>query len=128
MVSNMVLNLVFVGVLVSMAFRGPHTGLALASSIAAYLNAGLLYRGLRKDGVYSPVAGWLQVLASVFIATAGMVAGLVMHSESIEFWGGLVSTDRALRLLALVVSGMVCYALLLVLTGLKKRHLEKGSV
>ncbi|NNK38266.1 MAG: murein biosynthesis integral membrane protein MurJ, partial [Xanthomonadales bacterium] len=52
MVANMVLNLVFVGSLLAIDFRGPHTGLALASSAAAYLNAGLLYRMLRKQEAY----------------------------------------------------------------------------
>ncbi len=52
MVSNMGLNFIFVGVLLAMAFKGPHTGLALASSVAAYINAGMLYRGLRKQGAY----------------------------------------------------------------------------
>ncbi len=42
MVTNMVLNLVFVGLLLSQGFEGPHAGLALASSAAAYLNAMLL--------------------------------------------------------------------------------------
>lgn len=127
MVSNMVMNVVFVGVLLMLAFQGPHTGLALASSVAAYINAGMLYRGLRKEAVYQPSEGWLVVVISVVIASAGMLAGLVWYVGDLDLWAPLAAIDRGLRLLSLVGSGFVAYVLLLMLTGLRKKHLEKGS-
>ena len=63
MASNMVLNLAFVASLLAIGFRGPHTGLALASSLAAYINAGLLYRMLRRQGAYQPERGWRRLYA-----------------------------------------------------------------
>jgi putative peptidoglycan lipid II flippase len=127
MVSNMVMNVAFVGVLLLLAFRGPHMGLALASSIAAYLNAGLLYRKLRSLGVYQPERGWLVVLVAVFVASVGMAAGLWWRVGDISLWADLGGTGRALRLVALIASGMAAYALLLMLSGLRRKHLEKGS-
>ena len=37
---------------------GAHVLLALATAAGALLNAWLLYRGLRKQNVYQPAAGW----------------------------------------------------------------------
>src|SRR3979490_2605802 len=57
--------------LMNLAFIGPlkHAGLALAIGLGACLNAGLLYRYLRRQGIYSPQPGWpvflLKVAASV---------------------------------------------------------------
>ncbi len=127
MVSNMVMNVAFVGVLVLLAFRGPHTGLALASSIAAYLNAGFLYRGLRRQGVYQPAAGWSRVFVAVFTACAVMTALLLWQAGDLSSWAPSGVWERALRLLLLVVSGMVAYVAVLLLAGLRKEHLEKGS-
>src|SRR5260221_6646206 len=63
--------------LMNLAFIGPlkHAGLALAIGLGACLHAALLYRGLRKVGIYAPQPGWpgivLKVPASVcFMAVA----------------------------------------------------------
>jgi putative peptidoglycan lipid II flippase len=127
MVSNMVMNVLFVGLLLWMAFDGPHMGLALASSVAAYINAGLLYRGLRKAGVYKPVHGWFAVSMSVLIASAGMLAGLVWFAGDVDLWASLRALDRAMRLLLLVGAAVLAYLALLLAGGLRKRHLEKGA-
>ena len=127
MVSNMALNMVFVGALVAMGFRGPHMGLALASSVAAYLNAGLLYRMLRRHGVYSPEPGWGRVGLAVAAACAAMVAVLVWQHGSVPEWTGARAWSRAGRLTLLVSAGALVYLVALVAGGLRRQHLEKGS-
>lgn len=127
MVSNMVMNVAFVGALMLLAFRGPHTGLALASSLAAYLNAGLLYRGLHREGVYQPARGWLRVLVAVLTACVAMLVLLLWQIGPLADWASAGAWNRALRLLMLVAAGMVCYVIVLLLAGLRRRHLEKGS-
>src|SRR5210317_1000014 len=67
MVTNMLLNLIFVGLLLYRGFEGPHAGLALASSAAAYLNAALLFRGLQKRGVYTFGDGWIRLWIAVIM-------------------------------------------------------------
>ena len=57
MVANIVMNLIFVWPLHSIWGVG-HVGLALATSLAACLNAGLLLRGLRRDDVLTFQPGW----------------------------------------------------------------------
>jgi putative peptidoglycan lipid II flippase len=128
MVSNMVLNFLFVGVLLGLKFKGPHTGLALASSVAAYMNAWMLYRGLRRQGVYRPEPGWGKVLFAVFVASALMVLTILWKYGTTEQWLLAPARERASMLMVLVVGGSLVYVLALFAAGLRKHHLEKGAV
>ncbi len=127
MVSNMVLNLAFVASLLAIGFRGPHTGLALASSVAAYINAGLLYRMLRRQGVYQPESGWARVLPAVALGGAAMVAVLLWLIGEPAQWAEAGALSRALRLAWLIALGAAVYAVATLAGGLRLRHLEKGS-
>src|SRR5690606_34017808 len=53
MVANMVFNLMLV-------FSLAHVGLALATTLAAFLNAGLLAWGLHKEQIWQFQPGWLK--------------------------------------------------------------------
>jgi len=128
MVSNMVMNFLFVGVLIAVAFKGPHMGLALASSLAAYINAGLLYRGLRRQAVYHPEAGWLRVVFAVLVASSSMLAALWWYSADIQIWAAESAMQRGTRLAWLVLGGMAVYFVTLFMAGFRKHHLEKGGV
>ena len=127
MVSNMALNLLFVGVLLHKEFEGPHAGLALASSAAAYINAILLYRGLRKREVYMPERGWLRLWISVIIACVTMGWLLVFMTHDIDSW---LQADAALRIknLALtIVFGIILFVFTSMVFGLKKHDLLRGA-
>ncbi|WP_342118524.1 murein biosynthesis integral membrane protein MurJ [Pseudoduganella sp. OTU4001] len=51
-------------------------GLALSISVAALLNAALLYRGLRRKGIYAPQPGWTKFFLRLLVAVILMgVAG-----------------------------------------------------
>ncbi len=127
MVSNMGLNFLFVGVLLAMAFKGPHTGLALASSVAAYINAGLLYRGLRKQGAYQPEAGWARVNLAVLTGCLAMAAAIWWQFGELSAWVDASAMHRAVRLCWLIALGAVVYGVTILMAGLRKHHLEKGS-
>jgi putative peptidoglycan lipid II flippase len=127
MVSNMLLNFLFVGTLVAMQFKGPHTGLALASSVAAYINAGLLFRSLLRQGAYHPEPGWGRVSGAVGLGCFAMVGVLLWQYGEARHWAELAALARAGRLAVLIGSAMMIYGLMLMVGGLRKRHLEKGS-
>jgi putative peptidoglycan lipid II flippase len=128
MVSNLVLNFLFVGVLVSVAFKGPHTGLALASSLTAYLNATMLFRGLRRHDTYRPEPGWARVLTAVLIACTVMTGLLVWYAGPAEAWSAANAPRRIADLAVLVGGGVTVYFLVLFSAGLRRHHLEKGAV
>ncbi len=96
-----------------------HAGLALATSIAAFVNSGLLWRGLVKLGVYQPRPGWRMHLLRVSFATLLMAAGLHYAAALIPDWSALTVYLRAAALGALIVAGMLVYALALWCCGVR---------
>jgi putative peptidoglycan lipid II flippase len=128
MISNMLMNFLFVGILISLSFQGPHMGLALASSLAAYINAAMLYRGLRHQRAYDPISGWFRVVIAVSIASCLMLAFLLYGSADALTWTGEPASGRARRLIILVVGGVLVYFISLFLAGFRRHHLEKGAV
>jgi putative peptidoglycan lipid II flippase len=127
MVSNMLLNLLFVVSLTFAEFRGPHMGLALASSVAAYINAGLLYRMLRRQGAYWPEAGWPRLLLAVGTGCTAMVAMLVWLNDPPAQWAVWSASTRTYHLVFLIFLGAVVYTVATLAGGLRLRHLEKGA-
>jgi putative peptidoglycan lipid II flippase len=121
MAANMVLNLAFV-IPLHVYFKIGHVGLALATMLSSYMNAYMLYRGLRLGGVYSPLAGWLKYVGKIFLATFVMAVFLLWLSPDIAEWFGAAWQQRAVILLPLCVGGMVVYGLSLMLMGVKFRH------
>ena len=118
MVANIGLNLALVGPLA-------HAGLALATSLAAFLNAGLLLRGLLRDGVYAPTAGWSTFALRIAIALSVMAAVLLYTRGDISEWSEADAFGRAARLLATVVLGGGVYAAALVILGIRPRSLAR---
>jgi len=127
MVTNMVLNLVFVGLLLWQGFAGPHAGLAAASSAAAYLNALLLYRGLRKRGVYQPGKGWVRVMIAVGMACVTMGAMLLFMTHDTQSWLQARMVGRVRNLALAIAFGAIVYAFVGMVAGLKKHDLSRGA-
>ncbi|MFT7562986.1 MAG: putative peptidoglycan lipid II flippase [Bacteroidia bacterium] len=127
MAANFIMNLIFVGSLVSWGFAGPHAGLALASSLAAYLNAGMLYRGLRKKGVYRPGSGWLRLFSIVSLACAAMAAMLMLGAPNGENWMALTAVNRAFDLLIYIFFGASVFALCCWIAGIRPNQFSRGA-
>ena len=101
-----------------------HAGLALATSLAAYLNALLLLRGLRRSGAYRPQPGWGIFVLRVALATAAMTALLWLGAGSLDAWLALGAGARVSRLALWVVAGAVSYGAALLLLRLPLRPLR----
>jgi putative peptidoglycan lipid II flippase len=125
--SNVVMNILIVGGMLWAGYSGPHAGLALASSASAFLNAGLLYRGLRRSGVYQPGPGWIRLLVAVAVATVAMVAVLGTWTPSLEIWLALRATLRVIDLLTYIVLGAAVYGLTAWISGLRPAQFVRGS-
>jgi len=120
LVANLILNLALV---VPLA----HAGLALATSLAAFLNAGLLYRGLRRDGIHRPRPGWTGFVTKIAMANVIMVVFLFGFRGEPSLWIEADITQRVLRLSLVVIGGAAVYALCLVAVGFRPRHLRAPS-
>ena len=119
MLSNMVMNVLFVVPLVLLKMPGAHAGLALATALASYINAGLLYRHLRRDDVYRPHAGWSRLLWQMLFAVAAMIGVLLWGAPGAETWSGMSAWQRASGLGVWVIVGATTYLAALRLTGLR---------
>ena len=116
LLANIVLSLVLV-------FPLAHTGLALATSIAALVNAGLLFRLLRRQQVYHPLPGWGLFLARVALASAAMAAVLLWGVGGLEGWLAATVWERVVRLAFWVAAGALVYLFTIVLLGVRPRQL-----
>ena len=125
MVCNMFLNILFVVPLVFMDYQAPHVGLALATSLSAYINAILLYRRLRKDTIFQPHAGWMAWFYRIIIATTAMVAVITWLNPDSTQWSQWALMERLTYLASIIVSGLFVYFILLWLQGLRPDQLKK---
>ena len=123
MVSNMVLNVVFVFPLM-WHFDMGHVGLALATSASAWINAGLLFLGLRRGGV--PLAGVLssKYALRLLMAVTAMAVLLTMATPEVARWLEADLWWRVSRVSVLVVAGLGSFVLLLCVLGLKLREIK----
>lgn len=115
-----IMNLIFI-------FPLQHAGLALSISLAACLNAGLLYWQLIKQGLFQPQSGWSVFLLKLIIAVLVMAAVLVSTMWLMPGWdqGGMLS--RIVRLLLLVTAGGVTYLATLFLLGFRLKDFSRKS-
>jgi putative peptidoglycan lipid II flippase len=120
MVVNMVLNLILV-------FPLQHAGLALATSLSAYYNVWMLYRGLRKQGVYEHQQGWLGFGLKIFLANSALVALMLVLMGPAAQWLDWSAAQRAGWMTLIVVASVVMYFAILIAAGLRVRHL-RGEV
>lgn len=118
--ANIVMKLILVAPL-NIYFHLGHVGLALATAAAAYVNAGLLYRGLRRTQVYRPDSGWWRLLLRYGTANAVMAAVLLGLLSIWSDWANWDWLQRSVRLAATCGAGFMAYILTLLLVGVRPR-------
>lgn len=121
LVSTQLLNLALIG-----PFK--HAGLALAISIGACLNAGLLYWRLRSLDLFQPQPGWLGFLSRLIVAVLLMSAVLLAGMHYMPAWAQGDMLARFLRLGALIAAGVVTYFGCLFLCGLRPRQFARKAL
>jgi putative peptidoglycan lipid II flippase len=115
MVSNMVLNLIL---LIPLA----HVGLALATSISAFINAGLLWWGLHRQGGVDAGAGWPLLMLRVGAALLCMLLVLYLLSRPDAVWIAWTDLQRVGWLALVCAAGGLSYLVALWLGGLRLAH------
>jgi putative peptidoglycan lipid II flippase len=115
------LNLVFIVPL-------RHAGLALAIGLGACLNAALLYRVLRKTGVYTPQPGWLAFLLKVGASVGFMAVVLYTTMGEPAWWLNAPWQWKLPAIAGLVLLGAATYAAALAAFGFRPRDfLRRGA-
>ena len=107
--------------LMNLAFIVPlkHAGLALAIGLGGCINAALLFRGLRRSGIYRPEAGWGKFAGKLAAALACMTAVLWWSAGDFGWWTTAATSERVVRLGVIVLFGSLAYFLALWLLGFR---------
>lgn len=127
LVANMFLNILFVVPWVRAGWAAPHAGLALATTCSAFLNAGLLWSRLHKDGVWSPRPGWGRFLLRVAVACGVMAMMLGYFVAPLSRWLEALTWLRCLWLAMAIAGGGAVYAATLFAVGLRPAALRMTS-
>jgi putative peptidoglycan lipid II flippase len=134
MVANMVFNLILVLPLHLAYTRGHitmpvgHVGLALATSLAAWLNAGLLAKGLLRKDIFVPQPGWRGFAAKLLAATLAMGLLLWIADPAASTWQPWRWWQRVGVLCALCAAGLAVYVGAMAASGFRVRHLRGPAV
>ena len=126
MAVNMLFNLVLV-IPLHFIWQLGHVGLALATSLSAFINAGLLYRGLRRSQVYQPLAGWGVYWVRLLLANAAMAVVLLLIYGLVGDWFALPPWERMLWTAWVCVAGLATYCGVLWAVGLRARHIKQAQ-
>jgi len=115
--------------LMNLAFIVPlkHAGLALAIGLGACLNAALLYRYLRRHGIYSPQPGCGAFAAKAALAVAAMSALLYFAMGAGAWWLQAPWQHKVPAICALVLLGALAYGALLYALGLRWRDFARNE-
>jgi putative peptidoglycan lipid II flippase len=116
---NFVLSVSLAWYLTRIGFAGTHAGLALAISVAALLNAFLLYRGLRREGVVRHGRGWAALLFRTAVANIVMTAALVALQRPLSWWLESGIFDRVTWLAMAIVVAVAAYFAALFVLGMR---------
>ena len=120
-VITVVANVIFSACLVSPL---AHTGLALATSLAALLNATLLGFMLFSRKIYQLQPGWGVLGIRIILALFMMAAVLWYFNPTQETWFLMSIIERVLHLFGLVGGGALMYVAALFAFGLRAKHVR----
>ena len=130
MVTNMVLNIALVLAWKALQQPAQHVALALATSIAAWLNCLMLYRALKKDGIFSFQPDTWMLIAKVSAGTLVMGAVLWWVLPPLHDWVAREHWWQRLGpLAAMIVLGASVYLAALALMRVRLRrflHAERA--
>ncbi|MGZ8228555.1 MAG: murein biosynthesis integral membrane protein MurJ, partial [Burkholderiales bacterium] len=99
-----------------------HAGLALAISLGACVNAGLLFVLLRRHAIYMPQSGWLAFALKLLAAVCAMAIVIWFASGSTSVWLNAGGAERMAHLAVVIVAGAGTYFLALWALGFRLRH------
>ncbi|MFT4634018.1 MAG: putative peptidoglycan lipid II flippase [Crocinitomicaceae bacterium] len=116
LLANMALNLVLV-------WEFKHAGLALATSLSAFLNAGLLFNGLRRIDVLVLQPSWWRFSLQVLIANIVMGAVLLLLLPEQSSWLVMAFWERLGVTLLICMAGAGTYGAMLRLMGFNFKQL-----
>ena len=141
LIANMLFNVVFLAILYvlwvpSDLQQGPvlaalskvpglHFALGLASALASYLNLAMLWRWLRRAGVYDRQPGWARFLLRLLVACIAMTLALLAGLHWAPDFTAVGLWPRVMWLAFLVAGGAAVYFAAMLAMGFRLRDLRE---
>lgn len=100
-----------------------HVGLAFGTTASAFVNAGLLWRGLVRRNVWVPGPAYYRLSLRTAAATAVMAGLLWWWLPADDQWLVAPTAQRALWISIACAGGLAVYGVLLVALGVRPGHL-----
>lgn len=119
MLVGITLNLFFIWLWRKLDWSGAHAGLALATSISAYLNAALLLILLCRQQIIKNMQNWLKLLTAILFGSITMALCVWFVLPSMETWNQWEILMRLTSLLGFIFLGGLIYLLCLFAFGIR---------
>ena len=123
LIAGMTMSLLSFAAVRGLGMPGAHVALALSTSLTAWVNTVLLYRRLRRDGIYRPGPGWAGFALQLLIANGLMAVVAQAGAGDLNDWIAMDALHRAGRLGAVIAACGLAYSAALLAMGLRPRHL-----
>ena len=111
-----------IGLNIALIVPMAHAGLALATSIAAYVNAGLLLFLLLQRKLYILKSGWMKFLFQLACANGLLAIWLIWGDQTLGQWLSWGWSSRTMHLIYLIGGGVLVYFVSLFATGVRVIH------
>ncbi|WMP18019.1 murein biosynthesis integral membrane protein MurJ [Thiothrix lacustris] len=121
--ANMALNVVIVLPWYFSGTPGAHAGLALATALAGYVNAGLLFYNLHKQQIFDPEKGWSVFLTRIGLACVVMGGLIWLVSPNDLWWQTSAVWLKVSWLMGLIILALGSYFATLRLLGMPFRQM-----
>jgi putative peptidoglycan lipid II flippase len=126
-VSGMICSLAFTGTAIALEFVAPHAAIALATATGAWINAALLFRRLRHDGIYRPDSRWRRFGFQLLLANGLMAVVLLAMTGELSQWTAAATGERIVHLALLIGAAVVAYFGALWVLGARVRDFRQSS-
>lgn len=121
--ANMVFSVCFIGLFYVLKLH-LHAGLALATTGASFVNAGLLYYFLHQRGIFRFGRHWRKLMLQYAVANVAMVVALWFMLPYFPTYAA--QWQRIVVLVGMCILGAGVYGVALLATGFKPRQLRHG--
>ena len=124
---SLTFNLIFIWLWRTFDWMGAHTGLALATSISAYVNATLLFVLLKRQQVIVKLKQGFKLVVIVLGSALLMASAIQLVLPEVTFWAEQQALTRFTYLMGFILMGGFIYLSLLYICGLRPSQFRIDS-
>jgi putative peptidoglycan lipid II flippase len=124
MLIGITLNLFFIWLWKKQGWSGAHAGLALATSISAYVNAALLFTLLKRQQIIKTTQRWLKLLTAISLGSITMALCVWFVLPSMDTWNQWQTFARLGSLFGFILLGGSIYLFCLFALGIRPNQFQ----